>query len=490
PPRFIEYNLWLALETAVPLWASGQPATPLTYWPEGPPESGGICLYQGQVKDLTTQLDQIPVGAMITAIPRPNQAYWTLSALWAGWLWGREAIGPFVKVLRRRRYDWAWHTAALYSPLRRLANRLPPQTPFFGMITENEAGFDAAAMVAADLADFQLEGVALRVKESQTHILWRHTEERPESPERQPVSSVTTAIQYTIAARGEPTPYLHLQAAALHALSLENALSAPGLDPQAPRTAQAHTAYTNTRQLLADTLAPSGPFVRYQGGKSSIEIGKWWPKAAIETEQPLADRVEMAVVNLFQAVNALPHAEIDTTLCNQFPGLQTPDASLLQAILNSYAEESQPGHWSLRENDTAAARRADVAEMFRLLEKTGSELGFTVRRENALIWENAQDGQPLYFYVIASSILGRIIHAAQHRPEQGVIVLPGSRAGLVMHKRERDPRLDYQLEGGWRFLKFRYVRRLAESERISPENLASHFALDPLSHEEAQLPLL
>ncbi|MEJ2758451.1 MAG: hypothetical protein P8046_08240, partial [Anaerolineales bacterium] len=32
PPRFIEYNLWLAMETAVPLWASGQPATPLTFW--------------------------------------------------------------------------------------------------------------------------------------------------------------------------------------------------------------------------------------------------------------------------------------------------------------------------------------------------------------------------------------------------------------------------------------------------------------------------
>lgn len=490
PPRFVEHNLWLALETAIPLWANGAPATPLTYWPEGPPESGGICLYQGQVRDLTTQLDQIPVGAMITAMPRPNQAYWTLSALWAGWLWGREAIGPFVKVLRRRRYDWAWHTAALYSPLRRISRRLPTNTPYLGMITENEAGFDTAAMVAADLADFQLDGVALRIKEGQTHLLWHKAETRPDPPERQPINTVFTSIQQAIAERGEPSPYLHLQAAALLTLSQANALSSPGLDAQAPRAAQANSAYSNTRQLLAEALAPHGPFVRYQGGKSSIEIGKWWPKAKIETSQPLADRVEMSVVTLFQRTNTLPWAEIDAQLCTQFPGLETPDATLLRAILQSYAEEGENNRWTLRESDTAAARRADVAEMFRLLEETGTQLGFNVRRETSLVWEGALDGKPLHFYMIASAILGRIIHTAQHPPEQGIIVLPGSRAGLVMHKRERDPRLDYDLEGGWRFLKFRYVRRLAESERISPENLASHFALDPLSHEEAQLPLL
>jgi len=65
PPRFIEYNLWLALEDAVSIWASGESIVPLTYWPEGPPESGGICLYQGRISDLARRIDEIPVGAVI-----------------------------------------------------------------------------------------------------------------------------------------------------------------------------------------------------------------------------------------------------------------------------------------------------------------------------------------------------------------------------------------------------------------------------------------
>ncbi len=490
PPRFIEHNLWLALETAIPLWANDSPATPLTFWPEGPPESGGICLYQGQVKDLTTHIDQIPVGAMITAMPRPNQAYWTLSALWAGWLWGREAIGPFVKVLRRRRYDWAWHTAALYSPLRRLSELLPPKTPFLGMITENEAGFDAAAMVAADLADFQLDGIALRVKEGQTQLVWHKNDERPEPPDTRPLQTAVEAARSTIAARGEPTPYLHLQATAVHALSVQNALTAPDKDEETTRSAQANSAYNHIRQLLLQTLSPTGPFIRYKGGKSSIEIGKWWPKAQVDAAPPLADRVEMALVNLLQAEGSVRYAAIDSRLCAQFPGLETPDASLLLMVLHSYAEQQADESWLLKDNDTSKARREDVTEMFNLLAETGERIGFAVRQGTPLVWEGAPNGKPLYFYVIASAIMGRIIHNAPHPPEQGVIILPGSRAGLVMYKRERNPRLNYQLDGGWRFLKYRYVRRLAENERLSADNLASHFSLDPLSHDEAQLPLL
>ncbi len=167
------------IEDAVSFWASGAPSVPLTYWPEGPPESGGICLYQGRISDLARRIDEIPVGAVISALPRPNQAFWTLSALWAGWLWGREAIGPFSRVLQRRRYDWVWHTAALARSLQGLAEILPDNTPFFGMVTENEAGFDAAAASAADLAGLVMEGVALRRREAQTQFVWRKPAGRP-----------------------------------------------------------------------------------------------------------------------------------------------------------------------------------------------------------------------------------------------------------------------------------------------------------------------
>ena len=276
----------------------------------------------------------------------------------------------------------------------------------------------------------------------------------------------------------------------MQALSQQNALAPEERDPTINYSTHAYNIYNHARQLLIELLSPTGPFVRYRGGKSSIEIGKWWSKTPLEAAQPLADRVEMAIVKAFQENNTLSWSELNAHLCSTFPGLQTPDTPLVNTILHSYAEPDPAGLWQLKPSDTTPSRRADVAEIYTILADTGEGLGFKVRREQPLVWEQALNGQPLYFYLIASAIMGKIIDGAEHPPEQGIIVLPGSRAGLVMHKRERDPRLDYRLDGGWRFLKFRHVRRLVENEHLSPENLASFFALDPLSHDLAQLPLL
>ena len=489
PPRFMEKNVWLALEEAMEKWATRAPATPLTFWPDAPPESGGICLYEGRIKDLAEKLETAPLAAVVSALPRPNQAYWTLCALWAGWLWGREAIGPFAQVLQRRRYDWGWHTSALYSALRRLAPVLPEGTPFFGWITENEAGFDAAAMTAADLAGFKLEGVALRVKDRQTQLVW-HTAPRTTSTETDTFTITRQALHTLIAARGEPTQYLHLQAAGLLALSQTGLLTSPAQNNEIKPSALAANAYNDARQFLVQATGAQSRLVRYHGGKSSIEIGKWWPRTPSEPSPPLADRVEMALVTLLQEGPTRTWAEIDRAMCAQFPGLQTPDSPLLLAILSSYATETETGVWQLRENDTSSARRQDVTELHQFLARIGAQLGYPVQPAQPLVWENALNGQPLYFYLIASAILGKIISSPPHAPEQGVIVLPGGRAGLVLHKRERDPRLDYILEGGWRFLKFRQVRRMAENERLTQENLASYFALDPLAHDDVQMPLL
>ncbi len=485
PTRFRENNVWRALENAIAEWADTGPATPLTYWPAPPPEGGGICLFEGRVRDLAQQLAGFPIKAVVSALPRPNQAFWTLCALWSGWLWGREAIGPFVQVLRRQRYDWGWHTSALHSSLHRLVSVLAPGTPFFGLVTENEAGFDAAAQVAAALAGFKLQGIALQVRSGQSQCLWRAATAPRPAPDGKPNSLATVAIHRLIMARGEPTAYLQLQSAAILALDDHNAILPPENDPS-----PVPAAYSQVRQLVGDVLAPEGAFVRFQGGTSSIEIGKWWPKMPDRGEPPLADRVEMALVNLLQGSPPLPFPEIEAQLYPQFPGLLTPEASLLEAILISYADRDAKKRWHLRSSDTAAARRADVTEIKQLLTQIGERLGHSVSGEQPLIWQGALNGKPLYFYLIASAMLGKIVLQASHPPEQGVIVLPGGRSDLALHKLERNPHLAYRVEGGWRFLKFRFVRQLAGSEILTRDNFASHFNLDPLTRADAQLPLL
>ena len=82
------------------------------------------------------------------------------------------------------------------------------------------------------------------------------------------------------------------------------------------------------------------------------------------------------------------------------------------------------------------------------------------------------------------------LEAAPEQAPNNWIVVPGGRAGLLSHKMRRDPRLENVIEANWRFLKFRHLRWLAESETLGRENLNEQFSLDPLANRDPQMPLL
>jgi hypothetical protein len=73
-----------------------------------------------------------------------------------------------------------------------------------------------------------------------------------------------------------------------------------------------------------------------------------------------------------------------------------------------------------------------------------------------------------------------------------MVVIPGSRANLLIYKLNRDPRLlgRSQIAGGWNFIKFRHLRWLLENPLLSRESLAESLALDPLTYSTPQLRLL
>ena len=96
--HFRENNIWSHLRKGLIYGArviarTSYSAIPVTTWPEIPPPTGGICIYEGRFITIADSLKNIDITSVCTAIPRPNQAFWTLSALWAGWLWGRDAVG-------------------------------------------------------------------------------------------------------------------------------------------------------------------------------------------------------------------------------------------------------------------------------------------------------------------------------------------------------------------------------------------------------------
>ncbi|MBN2147879.1 MAG: hypothetical protein JW726_10845, partial [Anaerolineales bacterium] len=253
---------------------------------------------------------------------------------------------------------------------------------------------------------------------------------------------------------------------------------------------------------------------REKGGSDSSETGLWWLREPLHTITPLADRIEVQLVNYLIQHPGITLAELDQMLCTAFPGLLAPDIQLLQAILESYAEPLVPGSssWQIRPQDQPAARRSDLSEARKLINRLGERLGYqpqqsppattssnaTLALPPAIIWAGST-GEPSYWlFPLASAVIGDILLRSTQPPARSIIVLPGGRANLVLHKLRRDPRLNRlctltntpSRTGGWRFLKFRHLRWLFENPLLSPESLDEQIYLDPLTYSTPQLRLL
>ena len=473
PPRFLEKNIWLALERGVELWSGGGNSIQVVNWPELPGEAGGLCLFDGPMRDLAPRLKDLSIAAVVTAMPRPNQAFWTLSALWAGWLWGREAAAPFKSVLRRRRYDWNWHAAALYGALKNLSDRLPLNAPLFALIPELEPAFLSAALLAAAGAGLDLSGLALRTRHDPAQVVWHrrafaHEDKEPAEIDAQ---AVHQAMRLALQERSEPAPYLFLHAAGLTAMAADHSL---------------HWRQDALAQIHAPIQAAlARPEFIHHAESSNPETGLWG-LAEWDTEaEPLPDRVEIAAVHFLQKTPACTLQDLETALNTEFPGLLTPSLGLIRAVLASYAIEAN-GQWSLRPEDASAARRADLETAARSLAALGSRLGYTLQREESsqrlIQWQDT--GKTVYtFNLLASAVAGRLLRQNPHPPVNSFLVLPGGRAGLLAYKLDRAPALRSVAER-WRIVKFRHLRRLAEMTGLTLERFEKELSGDPIEPPE------
>lgn len=480
PPKYRENNLWLALEDALSMWVSTQTAIPVSQWPDLP-ESAGIALYDGRFKDLSGELGKFPIEAIISAIPRPNQAFWTLSALWSGWLWGANAADSFKSVLRRQRYGWRWHTVALHTTFESLQHNLPAGIPLFGLLSEGDSGFFSATLAAAQHSGLRLFGAATRPQQEQARFLWYTGRDavRVQAPEQFGQQISAQAREY-LQQRGEPGAYLSVMAAGLLKTSSSSEEVAPS---------EAYHALQNT---LQEAISYRGGFLHLDSAQTP-ESGYWWLADESRAQLPLADRVEIACVRFLLKNPGSSQVVMDAALCAEFTGLLTPSAELVQCCLESYGE-SAPDHsvWSLRPQDAPAARRQDLEEMANLLKIMGARLGaeFEQLHEDPLCYQWSFNGEILHtFYLTVSALMGKITQAKK-LPKPGVIVLPGGRANLVAFKIANNPALRITLQNdGWQFLKFRHLRYLGTKPALTLENLAEQFELDPLTYTEPQIRL-
>lgn len=471
PAQFRENNIWMALETGFNLWMETGSKVPIETWPVRIPESGGIISYEGRLKDLANIVKkEIPIVAVIGSVPRPNQAFWTLSALWAGWLWGKEAVEPYKVALRRRRYDWAWNATALHSAFNHLNSLLPQGTDFFALLPEPEPSFLSSALSAAATSGFELKSIALRTEHDPVQVLWRNGQTSAGQPVK--IDLEKTLLDH-MQERSEPAGYLHLHAAGLAAMAEGKALKK--LD------ADFDEILRNISVKISSVLGGNKNFVHFSMSEN-VETGLWGLDFYNGQVESLSDRVEVEIVNFFQKNKLAIYLDIENDLNPKFKGLLTPSKGLIYAILNSYTEKTG-GAWNLRKEDEAGARQAEIKTVFSLLESIGSRLAYqTSRHEKSVSW--LENGKPVKrFSIMASALVNRAI---QTNDPGTVLVIPGGRAALIAYKQDRDPSLAERMKQ-YRFVKFRFLRTIAEVPMLTRDGFESQIASDPIEQSTGQM---
>jgi hypothetical protein len=476
-PQFKERNLWQAMEEAIDIWTSQPLPVPLTLWPELPPESGGIVLYRGRLRNLFPLPDAVQPKAILTALPYPNQAFWTLSAIWSGWLWGREGVQPMKSALGRQHYDLFWSAEAFHSTFSTFEN-FPDGLPCFFQLPELATGFLQAVMTAAQTAGLRLSGFALRERDDFAQMVWQVSHEQPVTVGHG-LKNTRDAMRAFLAELGEPATYLRLLAVGLQELERLNALKPA---PQIAMTDKINQTQANFKEIFDDHN-----FLKVYGSAAPDSHGGWWLAQPVAGKQSLSDRVELEILELLQRNDAFSLPALDRELCEHFSGLMTPSLSLIQACLESYTEPlpNRPDQYRLRPQDAADSRRSDLTHAKLRLAQIGHQLGFRVETEPWMVWRQ-EDGEVLYWFsVIATSAISEVVFDSALPPAvHHVIVLPGGRASLLSFKLRHDLRLTEGTEG-WHFLKFRHLRQLAERTDLTAGLWASLLDGDPPRWEGA-----
>jgi hypothetical protein len=224
------------------------------------------------------------------------------------------------------------------------------------------------------------------------------------------------------------------------------------------------------------------------GRATEIERGLFWLVDPSNAEDPLSDRVELAVLQLLHESDGIKQREIFEEIYRSFSGFRIPDKRFMMRCLNSYATlDPHNAVWKLRDEDFPEVREKDREEISGLLADIGDRMGFQVSEEEDQIWSD-EAGQIQYRFQIQNT--AELKKALQEEMPPLTFVIPGGRASLVMSKTRQDPRLSEWLKSGPRILKFRHVRRLAEETTLTRQNLVQRFTIDPPEHNDPQLPLL
>jgi hypothetical protein len=489
PPVFQEDNLWKSMEKAITAWQVLQEPLPLVEWDGTLPSTPAILLFQGRLKELTPTPKPSDIGAVVAAVPRPNQAFWTLSALWTGWIWGQEAVAPIRQALSRQRYDWNWHARALHLTFSNVQRLISPDCKIWGLVAENEPMLLLSTLLAADTAGYRLSGFSQFKDDELAQCRFDVQTEIATSVE--PADCLKLAresVRDYLISKGEPAPFQLVHAAAITNLAARNMLAVDiFLENENQITSE-------TEKLLENLFKEHGFLTRVGGGTASLETGDWWLTNQKEDHPPLIDRLEKLIVKHVIHEKSTNAEKLQTVIFPAFPGLYTPTQEEVLNCLESYAipQDSDRPSWVLRDSDTVAARKTDIRHIRECVTRIGKRLGYQVKGEDPLIWYERNENGPaaITFHIVASAIVQKHLQE-QHLPATTrILLIPGSRANLLAYKEQRDPVLKAALDREFIVVKFRLIRDLDANPLLTRELFLEQIRVDPPEYQASQLALL
>jgi len=444
------------------------------------PQTAGLAIHRGRMRELAQNTSLPAPAAIFSVLPRPYAAFWTFSAVWSAWLWGKEKAAGFMSILERRRFDWNWHSLALQSAFAAASKFCRPQAQVITVLPEPSSGLTNAVFNAATASSWQLKGVSAAGDQQPFQCLWQSAASPIASVKANNQRIIRDAIRQVLMNSGEPQPYTVLHAAILAALASHSCLPADLAQLRSDLPAQLNK---EVATIFADSK-----FLRHlETPSAELESGTWWLAQLEEIPESLSDRVEAAFVSWLQQKPNLTCNEALDAMCNRFTGFLSPPGGFVLSLLKSYARlDAASGTWKLNEHDLAAKRTEDVTRIQRLLRETGAKLGYEVSGENPLEWiEPGKVGMVAYrLFTSATACIGQLARQAPIQGCQYVYLFPGSRALLIKERVDRNPLLQQITAADWHFLKFRTMRHLAVRSDLSRELWALLIDSDPISPEE------
>jgi len=381
PARFLEKNLWLTLENAPARWGRFQTPVPISYWPNLPDQQGGICLYNRRLSEKEDLFQDEQPEAILSVFPRPNQAFWTLSAIWSGWLWGRKAVTPMRSALTRRRYDWRWFAQALEAAFKDLPETVQTGTRMFGLLPQAAPNHLLGLLVGANASGFELQNFSACHSEEVFQCLWQTN---PEPGARTPPKFQEIIRQY-LETRGEPCKFQQILSDCLAQIAMQASL------PDDISTLE-ETYFSQIQHQVSEVLRNEHFTQAFQISPTSGSL--WWLTDSRAAQSPLAERLELVIRDILWNQPVISIEDLEQRVYQELPGRNTPESEDILVCLQSYADREPDafGKYGLREGESQSARQKDIKEIITLLEKCAKNFGLYASVDGSTIqWKNKED---------------------------------------------------------------------------------------------------